>query len=246
MNNGHRLALILVTVATTVFLGAVIINAQQMPDPRVADIVHSGKLRVALGLGTPALAMKNPTSGELRGPALELGRTLAARMGVELQAVEYPRPRAILEGLRTNEWDVTFFVIDPVRAAEGVFSIPYMKTDFSYLVRNTSEIRTVADMDQVGMRIAVARGDASDLQLSKLLKRAELVRTDTLPGAVELVRNGQVDAYSSARTVLLRTRPECRVCVFWTTVLHPSLTRRSCPRAILVVLLMSTNSSKRP
>jgi hypothetical protein len=42
--------------------------AQERPnDPRVADLVKAGEVRVAFGLGTPMSALKNPTTGELRG-----------------------------------------------------------------------------------------------------------------------------------------------------------------------------------
>ena len=95
--------------------GSLAIHAQQTPDPRVADIVQAGKLRVALGLGSPVLAMKDPNTGEVRGPALDLARALAKKIGVELKPVEYPRPGAILAGVKNNEWDVTFLVADPAR-----------------------------------------------------------------------------------------------------------------------------------
>ncbi len=158
---------------------------------------------MALGLGSPALAMKDPASGELRGPALDLARTLAARIGVELQPVEYPRPGAIMEGIETNAWDVTFFVISPDRAARGDFTPPYMQSDFTYLVPAGSPIRRVVDADRPGVRIGVPRGDASDLHLSKMLRRAQLVRADSLAGAIDLLRTGQADAYAAGRTVLL-------------------------------------------
>lgn len=154
-------------------------------------------------MGSPALAIKDPVKGEARGPALDLARALAARMGVELLPVEYPRPGAIMEGVRANAWDVTFFVIDPARAAEGDFSPPYMQSDFTYLVPAGSSIRNAADADQPGIRIAVPCGDASDLRLSEILNRAELVRTDTLAAAVDLLRTGKADAYAAGRTVLL-------------------------------------------
>ena len=178
-------------------------RAQQTRDPRVADLVKAGKLRVGLGLGTPALAMKNPTTGELRGPALELGRALAKRIGVELVTVEYPRPGAVLEGARTDAWDVAFLVLDPERAKQADFAPPHMQSDFTYLVPAGSAMRAVADADRPGIRIAVPRGDASDLVLTRLLKNAELVRTDTLAGAVELLRNGGAQARAAPRAVLL-------------------------------------------
>jgi hypothetical protein len=82
-------------LALAQFVGA-ISKAQQAADMRVADLVKAGKLRVGLGLGSPAMAIKNPANGEVRGPALELARALAAKMGIGLQSVEYPRPGAVL------------------------------------------------------------------------------------------------------------------------------------------------------
>jgi len=177
--------------------------AQQANDPRVADLVRTGKLRVGLGLGSPSGAVKNPATGELHGPALDLGRALAARIGVDFVAVEYPRPGAVLEGAQTNAWDVAFLVIDPERAKQGDFAPPHTQTDFTYLVPAGSSIYKVADADQPGIRIAVPRGDGVDLNLTRLLKKAELVRTDTLPAAVELLRTGGAHARAGPRPVLL-------------------------------------------
>jgi polar amino acid transport system substrate-binding protein len=177
--------------------------AQQGQDPRVADLIQAARLRVGIGLGTPALAIKNPTTGEIRGPAVELGRALAARVGIDFVAVEYPRPGAVIEGAGTKAWDVAFLAIDADRAKQADFSRPYMQTDFSYLVPAGSSIHKVADADQPGVRIAVPRGDASDLELTRVLKRAELVRTDTHAAALELVRVGTAHARAAPRPVLL-------------------------------------------
>ena len=186
-------------------LVALVLPAQaQSSDPRVADLVQSGKLRIALGLGSPVLAVKDPQSGEVRGPALDLGRVLAAKIGVRLEPVEYPRPGAILQGVQNNEWDVTFLVADPARLADADFSPPYMQTEYTYLVPAGSSKQSVADMDQLGVHIAVPRGDGSDLRLTKMLKNAELVRADSVAAIVDMVRARQVDAYAGPRVVLLK------------------------------------------
>jgi polar amino acid transport system substrate-binding protein len=191
-------------LAFTVFVvSALAAHAQQSTDPRVADLVQSGKLRVALGLGAPPLAMKDPNTGEIRGPALDLARALARKIGVRLEPVEYPRPGAVLAGVKNNEWDVTFLVSDPARLAEADFSPPYMQSDFTYLVPASSSKRRVADMDQPGTRIAVPHRDASDLHLTQILKHAELVRVESLATAVEMVHREKVDAYAGPRSALL-------------------------------------------
>jgi polar amino acid transport system substrate-binding protein len=149
------------------------------------------------------LAIKNSTTGDVRGPAMELGRALAARIGIEFVPIEYARPGAIMSGVRTNAWDVTFLVADSDRAVVADFSPPYMRTDFTYLVPSGSSIRSIADVDRPGVRIADARGDASGLLLRRLLKHAELVGTDSLDAAVELLRTGGADARAAPRPVLL-------------------------------------------
>ena len=58
-------------------------------------------------------------------------------------------------------------------------------------------------MDQPGIRIAVPRGDASDLRLTQILKHAELLRLDSIAAAIEMVQGGKVDAYAAPRAVLL-------------------------------------------
>jgi polar amino acid transport system substrate-binding protein len=178
-------------------------HAQPSKDPRVADLVRAGKLRVGIGLGSPSGAMKNPATGELRGLAVDLGRAIAMRIGVDFVAVEYPRPGAILEGVQTNAWDMAFLVVDPERAREVDFAPPHTQSDFTYLVPAGSSIHRIADADQPGIRIAVPRGDAVDLRLTRLLKKAELVRTDTLSAAVERVRAGDAHARAGPRQALL-------------------------------------------
>src|SRR5205823_14747840 len=87
-------------------LGQQIADAQQAPDRRVADLVGAGKLRVGIGVVAPHWAVKDPQTGELRGVAVEMARTLARRIGVEFVAVEYPSPPAVLGGLKDWAWDI--------------------------------------------------------------------------------------------------------------------------------------------
>ncbi len=181
--------------------------AQATPDPRVADLARAGELRVGFGLGVLMQAVRNPATGELRGAALEMARALAARIGVRLVNVEYPRPGAVIDGLRTKAWDVSFLVIDPARMDQVDFSDAFLRSDITCLVAPGSPIRSIADADQTGVRIAVPRGDGSDLYLSRTLKRAELVRTDTHGAAVDLLRTGGADAKASPRFVLVTESP---------------------------------------
>src|SRR5579863_4244201 len=195
--------IVLVAILALAFGASGTSFAQQAPDPRVADLVQSGALRVGLGLGSLTTATRDPATGEVKGPALELGRALAARMGNQFVSVEYPRPGAVIDGLRASAWDVSILIVDPVRAEQVDFSHPFMQTDLTYLVAAGSTIQNAGDADQQGIRIAVARGDTSDLVLTRALKRAELVRTDSIAAAVELLRTGGASAVALNRPSLI-------------------------------------------
>jgi polar amino acid transport system substrate-binding protein len=191
-----------ISVTMLLLLAAPLIaDAQQAPDPRVADLVQAGKVRVAL---FPPQYTKDPVTGELKGVWADVGRALAARIGVVLVLVEHPTPPKMVECLKAGACDVGSLGFDPARAGdvEG-FSPPFIEFDYTYLVPTGSSIRNIADVDRPGVRIAVVHAHASTLTLTRIRKQAELVSADTPDSAFELLRTGRVDAWASARPVLV-------------------------------------------
>ncbi len=162
-----------------------------------ADIARSGVLRVAINSGNAQLARKDPQTGELRGIAVDLGKELASRLGVRYTPIDYANVTKVFEAVPSAAWDIAFIPIDASRQ-DVAFSPAYMEVNNTYLVPAGSTIRTIADADQTGIRIAVAANSATDLFLIKDLKRAQLVRADTAAGAFELLRAGKADALAGA------------------------------------------------
>src|SRR3979409_977912 len=136
MNTSLRLSL-----AVALTAGATVAGAQQIPDPRGADLGSARKLRGALYF--PQYAA-DPATGELRGAAggivmIALGRALAKRLGVEIVLVGHPTPGKAGECLPQGICDLALgMAIDPTRASEVDFSPPFMQLDFSYLVPRDS------------------------------------------------------------------------------------------------------------
>jgi len=176
-------------------------GAKRISDPRVDDLVRAGRVRV--GLFPSFLYTKDPVTGELRGVGLEVARALAARLGIEALPVECPSPPQVVECLKAGACDVAFLGIDPSRIAEVGFSPPLMEVDFTYLVPAGLPIRSVADADRPGVRIAVVRNHAMELVLSRILKQAEMVRADTPDGTFDLLRTGHADVQTGVRPALL-------------------------------------------
>ena len=171
-------------------------------DPRVEDFVKAGRIRAAFA-AAPILATKDPATGEMRGVAVDLAHEIASRIGVQIEPVAYPRPGAVMEGLKSNAWDIAFLGIDPSRSAEADFTPAYMEVDLTYLVPKDSEIRKIPDADKKGVRIAVPRNDLVDILLGRVLKQAQLVRADTVAGAFDLLRSGETDVCAEPRPNLV-------------------------------------------
>lgn len=196
----------LMVVAFTATLTS-IAEAQPVADPRVADLVQAGKVRLALFL--PGYS-KDAATGAVRGVgtgavAVELVRALAARLGVEVALVENPTPPQVVECLKAGACDVAYMGVDPTRAGEVDFTLPFMQQDFTYLVPAGSAIRSALDADKPGVRIAVVRNHVSTLALNRILKHAETIAFDTPEAAFELVRTGQADVMASPRFSLLES-----------------------------------------
>lgn len=190
-------------------IGGQSVNAQQVSDPRVADLVRSGKLRVGVGITSSLTwAVKDPRTGELRGVAVDLARALASRLGVELVPVEYRSPSRVPDGLKAAAWDVGFLGVDPSRATILDFAPPHMQIDATYLVPLGSAIRKIADADQPGVRIAAMRKSVEEIVLRRIIKRAELRSVEKIgPGlsaGFDLLRAGTVDVFAAPRPGLLK------------------------------------------
>jgi polar amino acid transport system substrate-binding protein len=167
-------------------------------DPRVAELARAGKVRVGL---FPPQYRKDPEIGELRGVWVDLARAFATRVGVPLVIVEHATPVDAIACLRAGACDVLFLPSDFAEAGE--FSNPILQFDYTMLVPPGSAIRSPADADRPGVRIAGVRNHASTNELRSQLKHAELVLADTPELTFELLRAGQADVMESIRSALL-------------------------------------------
>jgi len=147
-------------------------KSRRIPDPRVADLVHAGRVRVAVYL--PQYT-KDPMTGELKGWPIELIRALGERLGITGVPVEHATPPQAIAGLKAGDCDVAILGIDPTRATEVDYSPAFARLEYTYLVPDRSSIHSIADVDRPGIRIAVVRGHASTLALTRMLKNATLV-----------------------------------------------------------------------
>lgn len=171
-------------------------------DAVLRELAPTGTLRAAINYGNPVLAQREPASGQPQGVSVDLARELARRLDLKLELVTFDAAGHVFDALKSNAWDIAFLARDPVRASEIAFTAPYVIIEASYLVRDDAPYMEVGDLDRMGVRIAVGKGAAYDLYLTRALKHAELVRAATSNEAIELFAAEGLDAAAGVRQPL--------------------------------------------
>ncbi|MGP0092891.1 MAG: ABC transporter substrate-binding protein [Xanthobacteraceae bacterium] len=188
--------------------------AESAPQNVVTELAPSGRLRAAINFGNPVLAQKDAATGEPRGVSAALARELAQRLGVPIEFVTFDTAGKVFDALQANAWDVAFLAIDPVRAAGIDFTAPYVLIEGIYVVPSSSALRTVEDVDRDGVRIAVGRGSAYDLYLTRAIKRATLVREPSSAAALDAFLQDRLEAAAGVKQPVVafaKAHPDVRV-----------------------------------
>lgn len=146
----------------------------------------TGKLRASINLGNPILANKDPATGQPFGVSIDLARGFAKLLGVDIELVVFDAAGKSVDAVRDEQADIGFFAIDPLRGEGISFTAPYVLIEGSYLVSESSPLQSNDEVDRLGNRVAVGKGSAYDLFLTREFKRAEIVRAPTSPTVVDV------------------------------------------------------------
>lgn len=165
------------------------------------DLAPQGVLRAAINFGNPVLAQQGQ-DGSPQGVSVALAKALAEELGVPLDMVTFDAAGKVFAALEEDVWTVAFLAIEPVREQQIAFSEPYVIIEGTYLVAADSPYVAVEDLDQPGLRLAVGKGAAYDLFLTRTLKHAQLERAETSAAAVDLFFDQGLDAAAGVRQPL--------------------------------------------
>ena len=151
----------------------------------VAAFAPTGTLRASINLGNPILANRTSATGEPFGVSIDLARGLAERLGVALELVVFDTAGKSVEAVTAEQADIGFFAIDPLRGAGIAFTAAYVLIEGAYLVQTDSPLQSNVQVDRAGHRVAVGKGSAYDLYLTRELRQAQIVRAPTSPAVVD-------------------------------------------------------------
>jgi len=166
-----------------------------------AELATTGTLRAAINFGNPILASRAP-DGAPRGVSVDLANEAGRRLGVPVELVQFNSAGNVVEAVKAGRVDLAFVAIDPVRAADMEYTAPYVIIEGAYLVRQGSPLRSNAEVDRSGTRVAVGRGSAYDLFLTRELKAATILRAPTSPEVTDFFLAQNLDVAAGVKQQL--------------------------------------------
>ena len=183
-----------------------------MPDDAARrELFPTGKLRVGIGVGAAPSAFwttKDPVSGKPRGVTVNLGQALADKLGVPLELVVYPNSGEVTAAGPQGEWDVAFMPVDDERRKVVDFGPAYFLSTSTYMVRPGSPIKTIAEVDRSGVRVAGIANTTTARTAIATLKNAKLTTFRSVDEVVAKMKAGEIDAIALGRESLAGLAPQ--------------------------------------
>ncbi|MBC7226782.1 MAG: amino acid ABC transporter substrate-binding protein [Thermoflexales bacterium] len=167
------------------------------PADRLDRILETGVLRVGMDASYPPFEYIDG-EGNLVGLDVDLGRELAARLGVEARFVANLSYDGLYDALTADVVDVVIsaLYVDPTRMADFAYSYSYFNAGQVLVVRTgTTDIRAMADL--AGRTLAVEWGSEGDVvarQWARRLASLTVLPSGTAEEALARVASGEADA----------------------------------------------------
>jgi polar amino acid transport system substrate-binding protein len=165
-------------------------------------LAPSGKLRVAVYVGSPTSIIPASSSDQTRGVGYELGRELARRLGVPFESVVFPKNADSLESIKLGKSDVTFTNATAERAKDMDFTQPFLDVERGFLVGPNSKITRQEELDVPGSRIGASIGSTTEATLNKQFHNMKIVLAPTLKAGTDMLANGRLDAFATNKAIL--------------------------------------------
>lgn len=167
----------------------------------VATLAPTGTLRASINLGNPILANRR-TGGKPYGISVDLAHEFGRRLGLPVELVVFDSAGKSVDAVTAEQADIGFFAVDPLRGQGIAFTAPYVLIEGAYLVREESPLTDNSQVDREGHVVAVGKGSAYDLFLTRELEAATIHRAPTSPAVVDAFLEHSLDIAAGVRQQL--------------------------------------------
>jgi polar amino acid transport system substrate-binding protein len=175
-----------------------------MNDKVRAQLAPTGVLRAGINLSNFLLVTGRSESGDPTGVAPDMAREIATALGVPVKYVTFKSPGELGDQVGKDVWDIGLIGAEPQRAEKIQFTAAYVEIEATYMVPEGSPIKSIADVDRKGVRIAVSARSAYDLWLVNNIRNATLVQVSGLDAAYEKFMSDKIEVLAGLRPGLLK------------------------------------------
>lgn len=168
------------------------------------ELAPTGVLRAGINLSNFLLVTGRSASGDPEGVAPDMARAIGAELGVPVKLVTFKSPGELGDQVGKDVWDIGLIGAEPQRAQKIAFTAAYVEIEATYMVPEGSPMRSIADVDRKGVRIAVSARSAYDLWLENNIRNATLVRAAGLDAAYDRFVAERLDVLAGLRPGLLK------------------------------------------
>jgi polar amino acid transport system substrate-binding protein len=138
------------------------------------EIAQRGELRIACQTQGPPFSFVDK-NGKRTGSSIELCELIAKEMGVKVEFLNYDWD-GLIPALLSKKADMLAADMTPTlkRAMKIAFTNPFMYTGSVVFVKQDSPIKSIADVQKIGTKIAVLLGSTGETDAKKAFPGAEL------------------------------------------------------------------------
>ena len=166
------------------------------------QLAPRGYLRAAINLSNFLLVTGKEANGDPQGVSPDMARALAHELGVDIELISFSRPGELADAIFEDKWDIGNIANESERAKSITFSLPYTSIESTFLLRKHLNFNTIKDIDQEGIRIAVAERSAYDLWLTENIKKADLIRAKSIDESFSIFQENQYEVLAGLRPKL--------------------------------------------
>ena len=163
------------------------------------QLAPRGYLRAAINLSNFLLVTGKEANGDPQGVSPDMARALAHELGVDIELISFSRPGELADAIFEDKWDIGNIANESERAKSITFSLPYTSIESTFLLRKHLDFNTIKDIDQEGIRIAVAERSAYDLWLTENIKKADLIRAKSIDESFSIFQENKYEVLAGLR-----------------------------------------------
>jgi glutamate transport system substrate-binding protein len=170
----------------------------------MADLQNKGKIVIGVKYDVPQFGLLSPATNMPEGFDVDLGKIIAARLGVPAEFQETISSNRI-PFLQNDKVDlvISTMTINDERKQQIDFSVVYYLAGQTLLVKKSSPITSVKALNDMKGNVCSVKGSTSEANIRKAAPQATVTLLDTYSQCFQLLQNDQTQAFTTDDVILV-------------------------------------------